>query len=302
MLNSVIKGIDAGYTYLKTPEIIFPSKITTKERIFKDSTEVEMDGKIYTVGEGDLITDMNKVDSDLTKLIILTGLAKSSPDCNNFYVVTGLPIAQYNAQKDQLKAMLLQRPTIDLKIDGTARKIRILGAEVFPQCAGAFYTIPNSELEDGLYLAVDWGGRTVDISLWEIRSGKRKPVNFTTIAQGSLILYSDIVKYVNAKYDMCIDIEEGERIVDKRVIDLYGRKEDLGSIIDAFKAEQVETVFKHINISYPQFKIAKHLGCGGAFKMYSHDYKKRMPVRMMPNSQKANAIGFEIVGRTLKWD
>lgn len=301
MQNSIIKGIDAGYTYLKTPEIIFPSKITTKERIFQDSTSLEIGGKIYTVGEGEVVTDLNKVDNELTKNIILAGLVKSSP-VNNFYVVTGLPIGQYNAQREQLKAMLLQYPVIHLGIDGTYRTIRILGAEIFPQCAGAFYTMSKDQLENGLYLICDWGGRTVDFTLWEVTNGKRKLIHSTTIAQGSLILYKDIIRYINVKFDMSLDIEQGERIVDSRIIDVYGRKEDFGSVIDSFKADQIETVFKHINLEYPQFKIAKHIGCGGAFRMYSHDYKKRMPVKMMPNSQKANAIGFEIVGRTIKWD
>ena len=301
MNNAVIKGVDAGYTYLKTPEIIFPSKITTKERIFQDNIEVEIDGKMYTVGEGDLVTDLNKVDNELTRLIILTGLAKSS-EINNFYVVTGLPIGQYNAQKEQLKAMLLQTPNVNMRIDGTSRVIRILGAEIFPQNAGAFYTIPSNQLEDGLYMIVDWGGRTVDLSLWDVHSGKRKMQHFSTIAQGSLILYRDIIRYINAKFDMSLDVEDAERIIEKRIIDVNGKKEDLGSVIDGFKADQIETVFKHINLEYPQYKIAKHLACGGAFRMYSHDYKLRMPVKSIPQSQKANAIGFEIVGRSLKWE
>lgn len=301
MNNAIIKGVDAGYTYLKTPEVIFPAKITAKETIFQDAIEVEIGGKTYTVGQGDFITDLNKIDNDLTKIIILTGLAKSS-EVDNFYMVTGLPIGQYNVQKEQLKAMLLQNPVNNMVIDGVKRTIRIMGAEIFPQCAGAFYTIPSQQLEDGLYLIVDWGGRTVDMSLWEVKSGKRKMQHFSTIAQGSLILYRDIVRYINVKYDMSLDVEEGERIVSDRVIDIYGSKEDLSSVINGFKAEQVETVFKHINLEYPQYKIARHMGCGGAFRMYSNDYKLRIPVKSIGNSQKANAIGFEIVGRSLKWE
>lgn len=298
MENSVIKGVDAGYTYLKTPEIIFPSKITTRERILNDSIEVGLDGKVYTIGEGDVITDLNKVDNELTRLIILTGLAKST-ECNNLYVVTGLPIAQYNAQKEQLKAMLMQRNEITMTVDGIVRKLNILGVEVFPQCAGAFYTIGKDQLEDGLYLICDWGGRTVDFSFWDVKAGKRKLTHFSTIAEGSLILYKDVVRYINVKFDMSLDVEAGEQIVEKRVIDIYGRKEDLGAIIDSYKADQVDRVFKHMNLEYPQYKMAKHLACGGAFKMYKHDYQLRMPVKMIGNSQKANAIGFEIVGRTI---
>ena len=309
-----IEGIDLGYTYVKTASgIMFPSMVSTEERILKDSTELEMGGRKYFIGVGNVITELNKVDNQATKALLVTALALSSLDCE-FSVVTGLPISQYHAQKEAMKNLLLSITGEMITINGIKRYIAVKNAEVFPQSAGAFYTLEAKDLEPGMYMVIDWGGRTVDVSLWEITKEKKRKLNrYRTITEGSLSLCSKLTNILNAQYDLDLSVEDGEEIINNGYIEILGDIVSVEDAINKLMEEQLDRVFKDLHLDFP-VKVSRHFLCGGGGVLYRDKYNRRVPCKLINdsilvkpngtrihNSQLANAIGFAVIGYNL-WE
>ncbi|TDT63443.1 ParM/StbA family protein [Fonticella tunisiensis] len=289
----MIIGVDAGYYATKTSEgIIFPSRITTQESIIGDGCSIMIGGKKYTVGEGEVTVELNKINQELTKVCILYALAKSSDD-SEFSIVTGLPVGQYSKQKDALKNMLLSSRFNDVQIGNQKRLILIRDAEIFPQGAGALF---STNIE-GEAVLVDIGGRTVDICLFEMVNGKRKLTKYSTILEGTLSLYSKVVHLINSKYETGLKLEDGEKIL-KSGLEIYGEKQDL-SFLKPVIEEHTEAIFKELTLNYPIKTTNVALAGGGAYLLQGI-FQKRIPSsRLIPDAQFANANGFRKVGESL---
>lgn len=292
----MIIGVDAGYYATKTSEgIIFPSRISTQDSIYGESTKVKIDGKSYLVGEGNIEVELNKVNKELTRVCILSALAMSS-SMMEFQVVTGLPIGLFKTQKEQLKEMLLQNRFVEIEYKGQKRPIMITNVEIFPQCLGAFYAYPYTELEHD-YIIIDFGGRTVDMCLLEVINGKRKLTQYSTITEGTLSLYAKVIATVNSKYELTLNIEDGEKIIKKGLF-IYGEKQDINFVKDII-LEHLEKVLQELFLKYP-VKTTKMLITGGGAYLFKSCFEKRVPgTTLIPNAQLANAIGFKKVGESL---
>lgn len=289
----MIIGVDAGYYATKTSEgVIFPSRISTNENILEESANITIDNKKYAVGEGEVIVDFNKINSELTKACILYALSKSSNDVE-FDIVTGLPVAQYKNQKDELKAMLQSLRLNRIEVNNQKRTIIINRVEIFPQGAGALYC---TEIFGDVVL-VDIGGRTVDICNFEIIGGKRKLTKHSTIYEGTLNLYSKIINLINSKYEVDLKLEDGEKIL-RHGLEIYGEKQDL-SFLKNIIQEHCERILKELTLNYP-IKTSKVVLVGGGAMLLKPAIEKKIPnCTLIPNAQFANANGFKKVGLSL---
>lgn len=289
----MIIGVDAGYYATKTSEgVLFLSRISTKENIISENNVVTLDNKQYTVGEGEMTFELNKINHEITKVCILYALARSSED-TDFDIVTGLPIGLYSKQKEELKMMLSNHRIITLEMNKRRRTIIINNVEIFPQGAGALY---SSNIDNDVVL-VDIGGRTVDICLFEMINNKRKLLKYSTILEGTLSLYSKVINSINNKYETNLRIEDGEKIF-KSGLEIYGQKQDL-SFLRSIIEEHVELIFKELILNYP-IKTTKVVLSGGGSYLLKNFIEKRIPnVFILPNAQFANAIGFKKVGESL---
>lgn len=308
-----IEGVDLGYTNTKTASgIIFPSMVSTDPRILKDCIELEMHDRIFYIGTGNVITELNKVDNEYTKALLVAALALSAKGDVEFGVVTGLPIGQFHSQKAALKKLLLSINSMTFTINGIKRCISVREAEVFPQSAGAFYTIDVNTLNPGTYLVIDWGGRTVDVSQWEVTKDKQRKLNkYKTIAEGTLTLYSKLVNILNARYDLTLSVEDGEEIINNGYVEILGEPVFVEDVIHKLMEDQLDRVFKDLYLEFP-VKVARHLLCGGGGVLYKEKYNKRVPCKLINDeilvkpdktkihkSQLANAIGFKVIGNNL---
>lgn len=292
----MIIGVDLGYGYTKTSEgIIFPSRICTQEDILGEGTRLSLDNKTYTVGEGNVEVDLNRINKELTRICILTALAKSSNQ-NDFQVVAGLPLGLFNSQKDTMKQMLLSNRYVELEISKQKRAVAITKAEVFPQCLGAHYSLPAvDDTEDRIY--IDIGGRTVIIALLQVVNGKRKVTQHSTIYEGILTLFSKIVAAINSKYETIFEIEDGERIL-KNGLTIYGEKQNVDFIRNIIE-EHTDKIMKELLLKYP-VKTAKVTLVGGGAYTLKTLFDKRIPgSTIIPNAQFANALGFKNIGVSL---
>ena len=103
----MILGIDVGNFATKTSTgCIFESKVAKVGNILSNDITLEMDRKIYYLGEGDFDTSYRKAHKDSYLQLFFGAAALSSEDLEN-QVVVGLPLSQYKQDKDILKKIIL---------------------------------------------------------------------------------------------------------------------------------------------------------------------------------------------------
>jgi len=288
----MIVGVDIGYGYTKnSSNVKFASKYTTNKSLMKDnSIRLSYNNEEYTIGEGELTVAMNKIGNLSTKLLLLTSLGILDTKC--FNVVVGLPVAQFHKYKDELKEELLKEKVIQFELYGIKKQIIIDDVLVFPQCLGAYYTLDNIDLTKE-YLLVDIGTRTVDvISLYN-----NKIIKYSTILEGTISMYSDLIHAINTNYDTNFQVEDAERIL-KNGLFINNEKQDLQFANDIIEAH-AQNIYKELELNYnPSSKMLLLTG-GGAFiyrDVINHYYSH---ARMIKDAQFANSIGFRKVGESI---
>lgn len=298
----MIIGYDGGYGYIKTSEgVIFPSKMKQFSRTLKDedNMRITFKDKTYIIGEGSYEVDLNKFSKESSLIYMLTALALSSQQ-SEFQVVAGLPIKQYKKYKDEFKNAVTGEKINFITLGERERTIIIDDFYVFPQSLGSFYSLDNkaiSSLGTSDILIIDIGTRTVDISLISYKEGKRVVDKYSTILEGTISLYSDIIYEINAEFELDLRVEEAENIL-KHGLYLGGIKQDLKFTKDII-LEHINEIFKEIDLNYPIKTSAAMITGGGAY-LYGGIFKKRYRgLITMNEAQFSNANGFKKVGEGL---
>lgn len=288
----MIKGLDVGYSYTKDNEKrIFKSAMSQMDKAVSGAIKITIDGNTYFVGTGRGTVDIDKADSELTKVCLLANLALTP--ASDFYIVTGLPIAQYREQKDKLKHALLKYRRSTVIINGVQKDIVINDVTVFPQSAGALYS--QDILDDALI--VDIGGRTVDVALLEVENGKLSLQKCDTWYKGMLTLYGSVVDEVNRRYGLTLEPHRAEKILTKG-LSVLGKPQDL-DFLRPLISEHLDPMIDEISLNYPAFTTHMYL-CGGGAALMSGIFKKHFPnLEVMADCQFANAIGFYKIGQQL---
>lgn len=286
----MIKGIDIGYTYTKDESRnMFKTAYTQTKQIVTNMSKITCNEGVFWVGDGMGTVELDKSQTLLNKLCLLRSLAESQD--NEFYIVTGLPISQYFAQKDKLKKFLMQNNKCDIILNDTIEKtIKINDMLIYPQGAGALF----SENIKSDVLIVDIGGRTIDIALMEMQGNKHKLQANNTWFQGMLVLYSKIIDEVNKKFDLTLESRYAENILTKGLF-IHGKKQDI-SFLQEVLQEHFEEIFQELRLRYPTKTTPIYL-CGGGGHLLYNAFKRRFPdVCMFKAGQFANALGFYNVG------
>jgi plasmid segregation protein ParM len=287
--DMMIVGVDPGFSRLKDSQLrIFRSLISTDEMEMTKAAKVEIDGKTYYVGAGIGNMDLLKFQSEISKVLLLADLYYLGGSA--YQIVTGLPIAQYPEQKDAYKKFIMGFRSS--KVNG--KIITIEDVTICPQGVGALY---SSKINHDCII-VDVGGRTVDIGLFEYVDGKYYLRKSNTLYAAMEGLYSDIINYVNKKYNLSLESWQGESIL-RNGLSVDGVKQDesfLKSIIKAHFAP----VCEELQLKQYPFRTVEMLLCGGGAGTIMDCIKEFAPaVSIMPNSQFANAIGFQVMGRSI---
>ncbi|NPV45243.1 MAG: ParM/StbA family protein [Firmicutes bacterium] len=299
----MIIGVDNGYTYTKTSTgIIFPSIVSRDESmdINEGRLEVEINGTRYLVGDSARLgeytfaVDLNKVDHENTMVCILTALAMSTQrNLEDYQIITGLPVSQYGKQKEELRQRILQQGLVGMQLNGQKKYIRITQADVFPQSAAIFYAVKTSGES---VLVIDIGGLTVDVSQFEAISGKYKLTRYQTYAQGTLKLYSQIIKRINTEYDLDLKALDAEGVI-RNGLHIYGHRQKLGFIGELI-GSYVSDLMCSLKLNF-NLKTAGQvpLGGGGAILLESY-IKDHIPhAYLVPDAQFANAKMFAEIGK-----
>lgn len=286
----MILGIDVGnYSTKCSNGIIFSSKVATVGNLLGGDIEITLDNKNFYVGTGEFETEINKARKKNFINLLYTAIALSSNDIEN-QVVVGLPISQYKQFKEELRERIKENWYKDLIINGERRKIIITDLEIMPE--GAVATENNYE-----GIVVDLGGKTTDCCLLRKINNKRKVLNPLSIPVGTINLYTEVIKLINSRYGLDLNINDVDRILAKG-LKINGETQDTEFILDIFKSF-IENLINTLKIEY-SLTTEDVTIIGGGGELLFKAIKNRIPqALLMENSLFANANAYGEVGEQL---
>ena len=285
----MILGVDLGNWNVKTSEgNIFPSRYTIVENILGATGDVlEYEGVKYYIRDGKLENNYDKANKETNLILFLYSLAVQKD--KYFKAVVGLPALAYKANRDSFKDKLLNQKIHDVIINKQAKKIIIEDLIVFPEGAGAYFSLRNRPKN---CVIIDIGGGTINIV--SFKNGKLDAC--TTIGKGMIQLYNQIRDYLNATYTLKLELEDIE------VIMREGLKVDNEEISFTFIKPIINDFIVDLMNELRNFSIrtSKVLLTGGGSKLL------RAPLSVIPGLEVvedymfSNAKGFKKVGES-KW-
>lgn len=280
-----ILGIDIGYAYTKTSTgIITSSRMTMAEPLLGGVPSLTLRGKQYFIGVGNACFEINKTNDDLTRILMLYAICASTKE-ERVKVVTGLPVGQYKAQRETLRATILDLSPSTVMLNADTRVVGIDDVMIYPQGLLPTY---------GDYISIDIGGRTVEI----IQVENNQVVFAKTIFEGMFVLYGKIVDKLNSMYATQLRDEYAERILTIG-FQIDGVQQDI-SFLTPILAEYVDSIVDEVKKSTP-CNITKVMLTGGGAQPLFAAIKRRLPnVRLVENGQFSNAMMFKKVG-VAKW-
>lgn len=296
-------GIDLGNCNLKTSKKIIVPALITKGGNYLISTgyEITFNSELFIIGEGDYDTNLDKLSKEnlLPMLCLAAGLSTKEEFIK---VVLGLPINQYKNNKDRMLKIIEENKVLNFKLNGLDRCICIEEAAIFPEGVATYYSLDiekRKALVDQDLIILDIGGRTTDIAL--LKAGKKRSVaKSTSLDVGMINIYNDMINEINSLYTLGLNIEDAEGIL-KNGLEVDGEKQDTSFIKNIVK-NNIEKVFKELNISYP-VRTSPLIVTGGGGKSFFKSLKKRYPTaQLVEDNLFSNAIGYKRVGDKLWQD
>lgn len=286
-----LKGLDNGYEYTKSigynERIIFKSAYSTK--VIDGTSHINIDGVDYYVGVGNTVSTPDKTDHEINKVCTLTNLAMTGN--NEYFLVVGLPIAQFKQQKNKFIDMIMKYNKCEIYYYNQKMNISIKDVTVYPQGAAALYTL---NCMNGDYILFDFGGFTVDIVWIEMNNGIPMIKRYDTWFKGISTLYSKIIEEINLHHNLILKIDNVEKIL-LNGLKINGEKVDISYINKIFE-HFLEELFSEINKIYPIQTTDIYLH-GGSSKILYPLFKKYYPhAVLIEDYQFANALGFYKIG------
>ena len=161
-----IIGVDHGYGNIKTANCCFPTGVESSdtEPTFKNDLLIYQ-GRYYQIGVGHKEYAAEKVmDEDyyiLTLAAIARELGSEQITQANVFLAAGLPLSWVAKQRKAFQEYLLQNSAVEFTFRRIEYRIRIVGAEVYPQGFAAIASIVNHFT--GSNMLCDIGNGTMNI-------------------------------------------------------------------------------------------------------------------------------------------
>ena len=136
--ETYVIGIDHGYGNMKTANCCFPTGVmkSDTEPTFVSDLLV-WNGKYYSIGVGHKEFTADKfTDEDyyvLTLAAIARELRRERITEANVFIAAGLPLTWVSEQKAEFKKYLLHLGKVAFTFRGIEYRIKIVGAEIYPQ-------------------------------------------------------------------------------------------------------------------------------------------------------------------------
>ena len=174
-------GVDHGYGNMKTANCCFPTGVmkSDTEPTFVSDLLVWND-KYYSIGVGHKEFTADKFNDEdyyvLTLAAIARELKREQITEAEVYIAAGLPLTWVSEQKAEFKEYLLQHNEVSFTFRNKAYRIKIVGAEIYPQGFAAIVNnLPNFT---GVNMLCDIGNGTMNIMF--VNDKKPNPANCYT--------------------------------------------------------------------------------------------------------------------------
>lgn len=281
----MIKAVDNGNTFTKDSDNnLFKSSFSYQDTTLTDNRKIIIDGKTHYFGIGTPNVDVDRTESKINEVCTLACIAMSGT--NEYYLVVGLPIAQYKDKKDKLKDAVLNYNGHEIIYQGRIINYKIKDVEVCAQGLGAMYSM-NCQEDVILF---DIGSYTINIILIEYENGVPKIKKYDTWYNGILTLHTKIMEEINRKYDLTLEPSDAQKIL-KNGLSVDGEEKDV-SFLKPIIADYLEPIFTQFKLNYPYRTVNIALLGGGALLLQDTFERRFKNSFIIPNSQFANALGY----------
>lgn len=297
-------GIDIGYSHTKIAtgekgDIIDSFKSIVRDGeidINKDATLIDYENKRYTVGEnyGRQIFETKKTHDINFDICLMASLARTHDTSElEINIVTGLPIAYYQAQKDELTQHLTNKQ-FEFGYNGRDRRFNIRNVAVFPQSAGLPLLYPN-EFEDKKVLVTDIGGLTVDVSYFE----DGRLVEYNSYDKGVLMFHKHLSKLINSKYSTRYDFQDMERVVEHGIVIEEERISESEFSIKDHQQNWAQSIMDSLKADFPWATVDNRTFIGGgskAFKGFLPETNSIKSDEVFANAKAFYSVGVQLFG------
>ena len=284
-----ILGVDVGNaTTVTNTGVIIDSK-TSKIKPITSCNKLEMDNEVVYVGEGEYDTTYRKLEKDTYLQLLYTAIALSTKSRTvSNQIVLGLPLSQYNEDREALIQKVLSNNDKWININDTERHIIIDDVEVFPE---GVFTVDDKYQG----IVIDIGGRTTDCALIEVVRGKKKILDPISIPTGTINLYDKFIDSLNIELGLDLKLRDAERILESGLM-LEGHKVNI-DFAKRFIEEYSENLYRQLQLKYSLKTNIVTLTGGGADLVYNHlESKLGQGLIKQRDSIKANAKNFYELG------
>lgn len=282
-------GGDIGHGYVKTVNVMFPSKVKVGKNLGfgkkkKDTYEVEVGGQVYTVGDGALFTGDNRYFTIEYKVALLTAIALNSPeeDFIDTIVMIGTPITRHHRLASKISEYYtgMQETIV---VDGREVTVRINDLHVFIE--GAYPLLTG---EEGRVITIDMGAGTINVT--EFVDGS--PEKYTTYPDAMYKMYEEVATYLNVTKGGDFKPTDIEPILNRKTISINQEKVDITDIrpiIASHIGEMVSLISNTFSVGRAD---SIYLMGGGAMDTYNY-WKKLLPTaELVEDSQNINCKVF----------
>lgn len=284
------KGIDLGNWNVKTSDgDIFPSRYSTTENLLGATGDVfEYQGQKYFMSEGNFENNYDKASKETNLILFLYALARC--ERTSFKVVVGLPVSSYKTNRERFKEQLLENKVHKVILNGLEKTLIIEELIVFPEGAGAYYTVKDRPKNA---VVIDIGGGTTNIV--SFKDGKLDKC--TTLPKGMIELYNRIREHINSTYTLKLELEDIESVMREGLM-VDGESINfkfLKVLIDEFTGQLMNEIRNY------EIRTSKVFLVGGGSRLLKGALSKRIiGLQVIEDYLFANAKGFERVGIS-KW-
>ncbi|MBO8168717.1 MAG: ParM/StbA family protein [Thermoanaerobacteraceae bacterium] len=265
------------------------------------------------VREGEQPTYMwskNKAADDMSLACLATSLALvANNEQQDFYVITGLPVAHFGTQLKQEYEKALKGSKFTVKflsgyLEKQTREIRILAAKVLPQGYGAYLDQllnANGNVARTEYLAptgiIDIGFKTTDI----VYVNDMQPIDRSSfpLELGMSWAYEQLQRQLNATYDIQKSLEEIEEIFLNKKVRIHREYRDITPWIETACRALTGRLRNEIARKWANITDLENIviaGGGGVALFEYLDYPQKI---LSTDAQFANARGFWKAGKRI---
>ncbi|MGV2685125.1 hypothetical protein GNF82_12070 [Clostridium perfringens] len=299
VVDKLYFGGDIGHGYVKTEQVMFPSKVKVGKGLGfgskkKDTFAVNYKGQDYIVGDGAMFTGDERYFTDAYKIALLTAIALNNPteDFIETIVVIGTPIERIQRVSKRIVEYYKDLQEI-ITVEGREVTIRITDIDVFIEGA---YPVLTGDTER--VITIDMGAGTINVTEFN----NKVVENYATYNDAMYRLYQEVATYLNVEHGGDFKPTDIEPILNRANITINQQKVDITGIrpiIDSNIGEMASLIKNKFNVG----RADKICLIGGGSKDTFQYWKKYFPTGILvDDSQNINYKVFTTVAKGMAID